>query len=33
LIAGMMIRSGHAQYGEELRKATRKKGWLDLEGP
>lgn len=33
LIVGMMVRSGQAQYGEELRKATRRKGWLDLEGP
>jgi hypothetical protein len=33
LIAGMMVRSGQAQYGEELRRTTRRKGWLDLEGP
>jgi Triose-phosphate Transporter family len=31
LVTGMMLRSGQADYGEELRKATRRKEWLDLE--
>jgi len=31
LVTGVMMRGGKEQMGEELRKATRRKGWLDLE--
>ncbi|KAE9370340.1 TPT-domain-containing protein [Stipitochalara longipes BDJ] len=31
LVTGMMMRVGQAQISEELRKATSRKGWLDLE--